>query len=152
MPPLKSVEQMLCSSNAPECTQQKVYFQNVQRLEKQPPCVGAFFTPRPSLTKLIQTLWKKIYNFFSGDRNNYFHKEVQMFNFSKRNFNKNKIKVTEEGSFFHWLLNPNGTGYASQNHRFTSSQRSSSRVSWFLPLDTGAFPECLWPGAYSPCV
>lgn len=39
--------------------------------------------------------------FFPSDHDNYFHKEVQMFNFSKRNFNKNKIKVTEEGSFFH---------------------------------------------------
>lgn len=53
--------------------------------------------------------------------------------FPKENFNKNKIKVTEEGSFFHWLLNPNGTGCASLNHRFTSSKNSSFCPSSFLP-------------------
>lgn len=53
--------------------------------------------------------------------------------FPKENFNKNKIKVTEEGSFFHWLLNPNGTGCASLNHRFTSSKNSSFRPSSFRP-------------------
>lgn len=71
--------------------------------------LGLDTPPRPSLTQWVQTLWKKsiyVVFFFPSDHNNSFHEEVQMFNFSKRNFNKNKITVTEEGSFFHWLLNP----------------------------------------------
>lgn len=64
------------------------------------PCWG-FLHPQAFSDQIDPKSMKKIYNFFPSDHNNYFHKEVQMFNFSKRNFNKNKIKVTEEGSFFH---------------------------------------------------
>lgn len=65
------------------------------------PCQG-FLYPQTFLDQTESNPKKKKVPPHPSDHNDYFHKDIQMFNFfSKRNFNKTKTKVTEEGSFFH---------------------------------------------------